>query len=197
MVNAGNRTGFRLTISYSIGADTLTIDAIYPSLKGKTVLITGGGSGIGEALTRAFIDQGAKVGFLDYDQQASQALITDINSPDLHFEYCDLRDIDALQAGIKAVSAKLGPIRVLVNNAARDDRHTLASVTSDYFDERIATNLKHQLFAAQAVAPQMAEAGGGSIINMGSTSWMIGQGGMPCYTTAKSAVQGAHPGSCP
>ena len=183
MVNAGNRTGFRLTISHLFGADTMAIDAIYPSLKGKTVLITGGGSGIGEALTRAFIDQGAKVGFLDYDQQASQALIADINSP-------DLRDIDALQASVRAVSAQLGAIRVLVNNAARDDRHTLASVTSEYFDERIATNLKHQLFAAQAVAPQMAEAGGGSIINMGSTSWLIGQGGMPCYTTAKSAVQG-------
>jgi NAD(P)-dependent dehydrogenase (short-subunit alcohol dehydrogenase family) len=101
-----------------------------------------------------------------------------------------LRDIDALQAAVEAVSAKLGPIRILVNNAARDDRHSLESVTSDYFDERIATNLKHQLFAAQAVAGPMAAAGGGSIINMGSTSWMIGQGGMPCYTTAKSAVQG-------
>ena len=168
----------------------MAIDATYPSLNGKTVLITGGGSGIGEALTRAFIGQGAKVGFLDYDKDASQALVADINSPNLHFEYCDLRDIDALQASVKAVSAKLGPVRVLVNNAARDDRHTLASVTSDYFDERIATNLKHQLFAAQAVAGEMAEAGGGSIINMGSTSWMIGQGGMPCYTTAKSAVQG-------
>ena len=168
----------------------MAIDAIYSSLKQKTVLITGGGSGIGEALTRAFIAQGAKVGFLDYDRAASEALVKEISSTDLHFEYCDLRDIDALQAAIKAVSLKLGPIRVLVNNAARDDRHSLESVTSDYFDERIATNLKHQLFAAQAVARPMATAGGGSIINMGSTSWMIGQGGMPCYTTAKSAVQG-------
>lgn len=168
----------------------MTIDAVYPSLKQKTVLITGGGSGIGEALTRAFIDQGARVGFLDYDKAVSEALVDDINSTELHFEYCDLRDIDALRASVQAVSKKLGPIRVLVNNAARDDRHTLDSVTSEYFDERIATNLKHQLFAAQAVATQMAAAGGGSIINMGSTSWMIGQGGMPCYTTSKSAVQG-------
>ncbi|MGB0818188.1 MAG: SDR family NAD(P)-dependent oxidoreductase [Candidatus Puniceispirillaceae bacterium] len=168
----------------------MAIDAIYPSLKDKTVLITGGGSGIGEALTRAFIAQSAKVGFLDYDKAASETLAAELDSPDLHFEYCDLRDIDALQVAVKAVSAKLGPIRILVNNAARDDRHSLESVTSDYFDERIATNLKHQLFAAQAVAGPMAAAGGGSIINMGSTSWMIGQGGMPCYTTAKSAVQG-------
>jgi len=168
----------------------MTTDAVYPSLGGRTVLVTGGASGIGAAITRAFIAQGAHVGILDYDRQAAQALAAELASDRLHFEYCDLRDIDALQAAVKAVFAKLGPIRIVVNNAARDDRHSLESVTSDYFDERIATNLKHQLFAAQAVAGPMAAAGGGSIINMGSTSWMIGQGGMPCYTTAKSAVQG-------
>ena len=163
---------------------------IYPSLKGKTVLITGGGSGIGEALTRAFVAQGCKVGFLDYDKEVSQRLVDELGSDNLHFEYCDLRDIDALKASVKAVSAALGNITVLVNNAARDDRHSLESVTSEYFDERIATNLKHQLFAAQAVISDMETLGSGCIINMGSTSWMIGQGGMPCYTTAKSAVQG-------
>jgi len=163
---------------------------LYPSLKGKTVLITGGGSGIGEAMTRAFIAQGCNVGFLDYDKEVSQRLVDELASDRLHFEYCDLRDIDALKQSVKAVSAALGHINVLVNNAARDDRHTLESVTSEYFDERIATNIKHQLFASQAVVADMEKAGGGSIINMGSTSWMIGQGGMPCYTTAKSAVQG-------
>ena len=163
---------------------------LYPSLKGKTVLITGGGSGIGEAITRAFIAQGCNVGFLDYDKEVSQRLVDELASDRLHFEYCDLRDIDALKQSVKAVSAALGHINVLVNNAARDDRHTLESVTSEYFDERIATNIKHQLFASQAVVADMEKAGGGSIINMGSTSWMIGQGGMPCYTTAKSAVQG-------
>jgi len=163
---------------------------LYPSLKGKTVLITGGGSGIGEAMTRAFIAQGCNVGFLDYDKEVSQRLVEELASDRLHFEYCDLRDIDALKQSVKAVSAALGHINVLVNNAARDDRHTLESVTSEYFDERIATNIKHQLFASQAVVADMEKAGGGSIINMGSTSWMIGQGGMPCYTTAKSAVQG-------
>jgi len=163
---------------------------LYPSLKGKIVLITGGGSGIGEAITRAFIAQGCNVGFLDYDKEVSQRLVDELASDRLHFEYCDLRDIDALKQSVKAVSAALGHINVLVNNAARDDRHTLESVTSEYFDERIATNIKHQLFASQAVVADMEKAGGGSIINMGSTSWMIGQGGMPCYTTAKSAVQG-------
>ena len=98
---------------------------IYPSLKGKTVLITGGGSGIGEALTRAFVAQGCKVGFLDYDKEVSQRLVDELGSDNLHFEYCDLKDIDALKACVKAVSAALGNITVLVNNAARDDRHSL------------------------------------------------------------------------
>ena len=105
-------------------------------------------------------------------------------------QICDLRDIDQLKNSVQEVSKTLGAIDVLVNNAARDDRHSLESITSEYFDERIATNLKHQLFAAQAVVSDMEKKGGGVIINMGSTSWMIGQGGMPCYTTAKSAIQG-------
>jgi NAD(P)-dependent dehydrogenase (short-subunit alcohol dehydrogenase family) len=101
-----------------------------------------------------------------------------------------LRDIEALRASVEAIRTRLGPITILINNAARDDRHDMDSVTSEYWDERIATNLKHQFFAAQAVAPDMRAAGHGAIVNMGSVSWMIGQGGMPCYTTAKSAVQG-------
>ena len=168
----------------------MSTHAQYPSLKDRTVLITGGAAGIGASLTSAFIAQGARVGFLDYDRSAAEALIADINSPNLHFEYCDIRNIDALRASIKGVSAALGPITILINNAARDDRHSIESVTPEYWDERIATNIKHQFFAAQAVMDEMAEAGGGSIVNMGSTSWIIGQGGMPCYTTAKSAVQG-------
>ena len=170
--------------------ENMSEQAVYPSLKGKTVLITGGASGIGEALTRAFFAQGCNVGFLDFDQHASDKLVADLDADNVLAVQCDLRDIEALQAGVKEVSAKLGHINVLVNNAARDDRHSLESVTSEYFDERIATNLKHQLFASQAVVADMEAAGGGAIINMGSTSWMIGQGGMPCYTTAKSAIQG-------
>lgn len=165
-------------------------EAIYPSLNNKVVLVTGGGSGIGESITRSFIKQGAKVAFLDFNEKDSIKLIKDLNTDNLHFEFCDLRDIEQLKNSIKKISSKFGPIQILVNNAARDDRHSLQSVTSEYFDERIATNLKHQLFASQAVVSDMEKNGGGAIINMGSTSWMIGQGEMPCYTTAKSAIQG-------
>ena len=165
-------------------------EAIYPSLNNKVVLVTGGGSGIGESITRSFIKQGAKVAFLDFNEKDSIKLIKDLNTDNLHFEFCDLRDIEQLKNSIKKISSKFGSIQILVNNAARDDRHSLASVTSEYFDERIATNLKHQLFASQAVVSDMEKNGGGTIINMGSTSWMIGQGEMPCYTTAKSAIQG-------
>ena len=165
-------------------------EAVYPSLNNKVVLVTGGGSGIGESITRSFIKQGAKVAFLDFNEKDSIKLIKDLNTDNLHFEFCDLRDIEQLKNSIKKISSKFGLIQILVNNAARDDRHSLESVTSEYFDERIATNLKHQLFASQAVVSDMEKNGGGAIINMGSTSWMIGQGGMPCYTTAKSAIQG-------
>ena len=165
-------------------------EAVYPSLNNKVVVITGGGSGIGESITRSFIKQGAKVAFLDFNEKDSIKLIKDLNTDNLHFEFCDLRDIEQLKNSIKKISSKFGPIQILVNNAARDDRQSLQSVTSEYFDERIATNLKHQLFASQAVVSDMEKNGGGAIINMGSTSWMIGQGGMPCYTTAKSAIQG-------
>ena len=165
-------------------------EAVYPSLNNKVVVVTGGGSGIGESITRSFIKQGSKVAFLDFNEKDSIKLIKDLNADNLHFEFCDLRDIEQLKNSIKKISSKFGPIQILVNNAARDDRHSLQSVTSEYFDERIATNLKHQLFASQAVVSDMEKNGGGAIINMGSTSWMIGQGGMPCYTTAKSAIQG-------
>ena len=164
--------------------------AVYPSLNNKVVVITGGGSGIGEAITRSFLKQGAKVSFLDFNENHSTKLIKELDTDKVHFELCDLRDIEQLKNSIKNVSSKFGPIQILINNAARDDRHSLESVTSEYFDERIATNLKHQLFASQAVVDDMESNGGGVIINMGSTSWMIGQGGMPCYTTAKSAIQG-------
>jgi NAD(P)-dependent dehydrogenase (short-subunit alcohol dehydrogenase family) len=165
-------------------------NAVYPSLKNKVVLVTGGASGIGESITRAMIKQGAKVGFLDFDEEAATKLLNELGTDNINSQICDLRDIDQLKNSVQEVSKTLGAIDVLVNNAARDDRHSLESITSEYFDERIATNLKHQLFAAQAVVSDMEKKGGGVIINMGSTSWMIGQGGMPCYTTAKSAIQG-------
>jgi NAD(P)-dependent dehydrogenase (short-subunit alcohol dehydrogenase family) len=165
--------------------------AIYPSLKERTVLVTGGGSGIGEAIVRQFVDQGSRVGFIDVDVKASRELLASLPAQaKAHFEQADLRDIGALRRAVAAVREALGPITILVNNAARDDRHSIEDVTPEYWDERMSVNLKHQFFAAQAVAPDMAKAGGGSIVNMGSVSWVIGQGNMPCYTTAKSAVQG-------
>lgn len=165
--------------------------ATYPDLGGKVVLVTGGGSGIGESIVRHFVAQGAKVGFLDIQREPSEALARELRGQaPVHFERCDLRDVDWIRRAVAAVRAALGPIGVLINNAAHDERHAMDTVTSEYWDERIAVNLKHQFFTAQAVYPDMVDAGGGAIVNMGSVSWMIGQGGMPCYTTAKSAVQG-------
>ena len=161
--------------------------ARYPSLQDRVVLVTGGASGIGAALVEHFTGQGARVAFIDIDAQAGTAQAARTGAA---FEPCDLRDIAALQEAVARVSGRLGPVAVLVNNAARDDRHRMADVTPEYWDERMATNLRHQFFLAQAVAPGMVAAGAGSIVNLGSTSWRIGQGGMPAYTTAKAAVEG-------
>ncbi|WAP70250.1 SDR family NAD(P)-dependent oxidoreductase [Jiella pelagia] len=166
--------------------------ATYPSLAGKSVLVTGGASGIGAQIVRAFAAQGSKVGFLDVDTAGSTALADELNGEGaaVGFELCDLRDIEATKGAIAALATRYGPATVLVNNAARDDRHGWETVTPDYFDERIATNLKHMFFAIQAVAPGMIAAGGGAIVNMGSNSWWEAGGGMPAYTTAKAAVHG-------
>ena len=166
--------------------------AIYPDLDGKVVLVTGGASGIGASMVEAFAAQGSKVGFLDIDARAGTALRDRLAAEGraAHFEAVDLRDVAALREGVAAVRAALGPIGVLVNNAAHDERHATEDVTPDYFDERIATNLRHQFFASQAVLGDMRAAGGGSIICMGSISWMVGMGGMAIYTASKSAVLG-------
>ncbi|MCW1949914.1 MAG: SDR family oxidoreductase [Octadecabacter sp.] len=163
--------------------------AIYPSLKGKTVFITGGASGIGADTVRSFAAQGAKVGFVDLDADASQALV-DATDGDVVFATCDLRDIDALRAAFAELVEKVGSAQVLVNNAARDDRHDWKDVTPDYWDERFHTNLRHMFFAIQSVAPEMIKAGAGSIINIGSNSWWEAGGGFPAYATSKSAVHG-------
>ncbi len=162
--------------------------AIYPSLKGKTVLMTGGASGIGAEIVRGFAEQGTSVGFLDIDAEGAAAM-SDAHESVSHV-VCDLRDINAMREGLTQLKTRLGPADVLVNNAARDDRHDWRGVTPDYWDERMATNLRHMFFAIQAVAPDMAAKGGGSIVNMGSNSWWEAGGGFPAYATAKAAVHG-------
>ena len=167
--------------------------AVYPSLKDAVVFITGGASGIGAEIVRAFAAQGSRIGFVDIDAERgeraqrtswSDKARSSVSKP------CDLRDIDALKRAFAALDAALGPATVLVNNAARDDRHAWQEVTPEYYDERIATNLRHMFFAIQAVAPGMIAAGKGSIINFGSNSWWQAAGGMPVYTSAKAAVHG-------
>ena len=168
---------------------TPEMEAKYPSLVGKAVFVTGGASGIGAEIVRAFSRQGAKVGFVDLDRNAGAKLLSEVG--DGHaFEQCDLRDIDALKRAFGGLSEKIGAAQVLVNNAARDDRHDWRDVTADYWDDRQNTNLRHMFFSIQAVAPGMIASGGGSIINMGSNSWWEAGGGFPAYTTAKAAVHG-------
>ena len=161
--------------------------ASYPSLKNEAVIVTGGASGIGASIVEHFATQGARVGFLDLDDEAGRALAAKCGAA---FARCDLRNIDELRAAIAKFEAAHGPTLALVNNAARDDRHAVEDVTPDFWDERMATNLRHQFFAAQAVLPAMRKRKRGSIVNMGSISWRLALGGMPAYVTAKAAVEG-------
>ncbi len=170
--------------------------ARYPSLAGKVVLITGGATGIGAAFVEHFFDQGAKVAFFDIDTDAGEALADQLGA-DLSdgqfrpmFLRVDLTDIDALRKAIADVRSTLGLIGVLVNNAANDKRHKIEDVTPEFYDAGIAVNIRHQFFAAQAVIDDMKQLGGGSIINLGSISWMLKQGNFPVYVTSKAAVQG-------
>lgn len=165
--------------------------ARYPSLAGRTVFISGGASGIGESLVRAFHAQGAKVGFCDLDAAAGDALAAQLQGehPAL-FVACDVTDTAALTAAIDATRQRFGLVSVLLNNAANDRRHEMADVTSDDFDRLVAVNFKHQFFAAQAVAEDMRALGGGSIVNFGSISWMIKGKGYPVYQACKAAARG-------
>ncbi len=164
--------------------------AIYPDLKGKTVIVTGGGSGIGAAIVQAFVRQQAKVGFIDIAEVPSRALVASLDGASLQYEPADIRDIAALQRAIRNIETRYGATDILINNAAHDERHATASLTPEMFDEHIAVNLKHVFFASQAVLPGMQLKGSGSIVNFSSISWMNGAGGMPIYTAAKSAMLG-------
>jgi len=183
---------FRTTGGHAMGGleeTSMLTRARYPDLASRTVFVSGGGSGIGAALVRAFADQGSRVAFVDIADEPSQALARTLGE---HVRYwrCDVRDIPALRATIAQAAAALGPIGILVNNAARDDRHRLEDVTVEYWDENLAVNLRHQLFATQAVVPLMTEAGGGAVIMLGSISWMRGRPAMVGYTSAKAAIHG-------
>ena len=166
--------------------------ATHPSLRGKPVIVSGGASGIGEATVRLFAEQGARTGFVDIDAERGAALAAELTAAGwtAHFARCDLRDVSELNAAFSTLAKAHGPARVLVNNAARDDRHRWQDVEPAYWDERVATNLRHMFFAIQAVAPGMIAAGGGSIINLGSDSWHRAIGGLPVYATCKAAVHG-------
>lgn len=170
--------------------------ATYPSLADRVVLITGGGSGIGGAFTEHFFQQGCKVAFFDVDDRASNALVdrlTGNRSGGLHapsYLHCDITDIDAMRASVATVEKTLGPVRVLINNASRDERRDFFDITPEFWDGMLAVNLRHQFFVTQAVAKGMMSAGGGSVIMMGSISWMRGRPGMAGYTTAKAGING-------
>ena len=167
--------------------------ATYPSLRDRLVFVSGGSSGIGAELVRAFAAQGARVAFCGTKQDGGAALIDEVASaghPRPWYGACDVRDAAGYQALLRRVIDAMGPIRVLVNNAGRDDRHAMEDVTPEFWDDRIALNLKHYFFAIQAVAPGMTSSGGGAIVNMGSVSWMRGRPNLVGYTTAKAGILG-------
>lgn len=166
--------------------------AIYPSLTGRSVLVTGGATGIGAALVRAFAEQKSHVAFVDILKEAGEALAGELTTAGAKVVFlpCDLTNVAALRAAAAAAKAAFGPIQALINNAANDTRHDWREVTPESWDDRIAVNLKHVFFMTQAVASDMIEAGAGSIVNFGSISWMLKQGGMPGYTASKAAIHG-------
>lgn len=166
--------------------------ARYPSLANLPVIVSGGASGIGESLVRNFAAQGAKVGFVDIAADAGRRLEAELKALGLMVKFveCSVTDLPAYQAAIRQIEAEHGPTLALVNNAAHDERHEWATVTPEFWDDRIAVNLRHAFFAIQAVAPGMIAAGKGSIINMGSISWMIMTSRIPVYETAKAAAHG-------
>ena len=166
--------------------------ASYPSLKDQVVLITGGASGIGETIVEKFLQQESKVVFLDKEKELGLKLVSKLNNYNYKaiFKECDLINIDDLKSIINQIREEVGLISILVNNAASDERHDIDSVTPEYWDNRMNVNLRHYFFTIQSVYKDMKQLGKGAIVNIGSFSWMLGQGNMPGYTTAKSAIMG-------
>ena len=164
--------------------------AVYPSLAAKRVLITGGGSGIGAGIVEGFVRQGSDVVFFDIADEPSNQLVTGLGAERLRYERVDLTDIEAVQATIRRLADEGGAFDVLVNNAGNDDRHDWERVTPDYWDQRMAVNLKHLFFCSQAVVPGMRAKGGGVIVNFGSISWHLGIPELAVYQTAKAAIEG-------
>ena len=182
-MNQGQRSGIENTAQF----------ASYPNLRDRVVVVTGGASGIGEKLVEEFASQGAKVAFLDIQEEAGAKLAEKIaveRGGRSHFLPCDVTDTHAAQDCIKSVVEKFGTVDVLVNNAANDARHSVEEVTQEYWDQAMAVNLRHQFFVTQAVIPAMKKAKRGSIINLSSISWMIPSTGLPVYVTAKAAIVG-------
>jgi NAD(P)-dependent dehydrogenase (short-subunit alcohol dehydrogenase family) len=173
---------------YPAGHDLTVEFATYPSLRHAVLLISGGATGIGASIVQAAHGQGAKVAFLDIQEGQGKALAAAF--PGTLFIACDVTDAGATASAVRHVRSTLGPIRVLVNNAANDDRRAPADVTPEYWDQSMSTNLKHQFFLSQQVHPHMQELGGGSIINFSSIAWRYGADAMIAYATAKSAVMG-------
>jgi NAD(P)-dependent dehydrogenase (short-subunit alcohol dehydrogenase family) len=166
--------------------------ASYPSLKGKHVVVTGGGSGIGAAFVEAFARQGSQVSFLDIAADESRALehkLAECSRPSRYF-HCDLREVEAISQTFAQLIERLGPVDVLVNNAANDDRHVLGAVTAEYWNERVAVNLRHVFFCTQAVVDGMKAAGRGVILNLGSVSWHLALADLTIYQTAKAGIEG-------
>ncbi|KRB49890.1 3-oxoacyl-ACP reductase [Rhizobium sp. Root708] len=165
----------------------------FPEFRDRSVLVSGGGSGIGAAIVEGFAKQGAKVSFIDIAEDESRELAQRLSRDSLHpvrFHRADLRDVSAIRQTVEAVAAHSGPISVLVNNAARDDRHDFETVTEEYWDNNQATNVRHVFFMSQAVAPHMRAAGGGAIINMSSIAFLLNMPDFPAYSTAKAGVIG-------
>jgi D-xylose 1-dehydrogenase len=172
---------------------TSTAFATYPSLRGQVAFVSGGATGLGEAFVAHLAAQGVHVGFVDIQDGAGQALCERLAAegcPQPFYQHCDVRDIPALQAAIAATAERLGPITVLVNNAANDVRHAVDALTLERWDDLLNVNVRHHFFAAQAVAPMMRAAGRGSIVNLGSIAAHIDLMDLPAYITAKAGIEG-------